>query len=197
MWQTYNDSRAELKLHYISFQARGISAAKREAEALTAKLRLTDAGYQAQLQALKDESATEQAAAEADIDTLQRALKLKGRELKHLRQLSQRYLQQRSDIERFLLSSLDMVIHFAFKSTVNSLTHTDCGTGFVSSCMPALGDYKLAPIYHNRCRQRLQLGTRFGPPLLRLAAARQCRATSTLRCEPSRMISRALFLSKL
>ena len=164
---------------------------------LTAKLRLTDTSYQAQLQALKDEGATERAAAEADIDTLQRALELKGSELKHLRQLSQRHLQQRSDIERFLLSSLDMVIHLAIGSGVHSPTHTDCDTGFVSACIPALGDSELAPTYHNRCRQKLRLGTRFRLPLLRLAAACQCRLTLTLRCEPFRAISRAVFLQQL
>lgn len=34
---------------------------------------------------------------------------VQGRELKHLKELSQAVLQQRSDIERFLLSSLEMV----------------------------------------------------------------------------------------
>lgn len=43
------------------------------------------------------------------VDALHRLLRLKGRELQQLRQLGQEVLQQRSEVEIFLLSSLHQV----------------------------------------------------------------------------------------
>lgn len=45
----------------------------------------------------------------SEVDALRRLLRLKGRELQQLRHLAQEVLLQRSEVEIFLLSSLDQV----------------------------------------------------------------------------------------
>jgi hypothetical protein len=48
-------------------------------------------------------------AAGGEVDALRRLLRLKGRELQHLRRLAQQVLLQRTEVEIFLLSSLHQV----------------------------------------------------------------------------------------
>jgi hypothetical protein len=48
-------------------------------------------------------------AAGGEVDALRRLLRLKGRELQHLRRLAQQVLLQRTEVEIFLLSSLQQV----------------------------------------------------------------------------------------
>lgn len=92
-----------------ALQAREITAAKKEAATMAGKLAEADARFQTQLRAAQEAAAADRAAAEAEQDMLRRMVELKGRELKHLKALSQAVIQQRSDIEVFLLSSLEMV----------------------------------------------------------------------------------------
>lgn len=55
------------------------------------------------------EAEAARATAAAEADALARALELRGRELAKLKHLSAAVLQQRGDLETFLLSSIDMV----------------------------------------------------------------------------------------
>lgn len=61
--------------------------------------------------------ATAKGKAAAEVDALARALDMRGRELAKLKQLSAAVLQQRGDLETFLLSSIDMVHALALPST--------------------------------------------------------------------------------
>ena len=67
--------------------------------------------------ALQAEVAAAKGKAAAEVDALARALDMRGRELAKLKQLSAAVLQQRGDLETFLLSSIDMVQALALPST--------------------------------------------------------------------------------
>ena len=91
-----------------SQQQRQIKKANEKIVSLERTLAQVFEQFNKQRGASEQQSKQDTQALRAEIVSLKRALALKTRELKHIRKLSQAVLTQRSDVEAFLISSMEM-----------------------------------------------------------------------------------------
>ena len=91
-----------------SQQQRQIKKANEKIVSLERTLAQVFEQFNKQRGASEQQSKQDTQALRAEIGSLKRALALKTRELKHIRKLSQAVLTQRSDVEAFLISSLEI-----------------------------------------------------------------------------------------
>ena len=106
------DIKGEMEAQFAkrgSRQAKEISAANAKIRALERSLGQLTREFAREREALASKRKAEAANTQTELDDLRRLVSLKSRELKKIRRIANEVVRQRSDVERFLVDSLDAV----------------------------------------------------------------------------------------
>jgi len=107
--QEMNENITREKVQQVKSQRRSIREKQEKVESLEKSLAVVVANAHDENKKIVEECDSELHNSQQEISTLQKSMRLKEQELKHIKRLGKRILDQRTEIERFFLDALDQV----------------------------------------------------------------------------------------
>lgn len=107
--QEMNENITREKVQQVKSQRTSIREKQEKVESLEKSLAVVVANSQKENKRIVAECDAELHNSQQEISTLQKSMRLKEQELKHIKRLGKRILDQRTEIERFFLDALDQV----------------------------------------------------------------------------------------